>query len=111
MGVIGLNEGTFHNVMKFIEESDDEGISYGNTGKNLPDLNDKKENLSSSVEKSQVDGGFDSLSSVSYSPEPRRFSIDEALPVAQVQDAKTLSTEGSSKGKYIFPMNVIQKRM
>lgn len=108
--VIGLNEGTFHNVMKFIEESDDEGISYGNTGKNLPDLNDKKENLSSSVEKSQVDGGFDSLSSVSYSPEPTRFSLDEASPFPSCKTFTNLP-ECPTKARDLVPMNVIQKRI
>merc|ERR1712080_680349 len=60
---------------------------------------------------SQVDGGFDSLSSVSYSPEPRRFSLDEVLPVAGTKDAKTSNIECNSKGKYFVPMNVIQKRI
>jgi hypothetical protein len=76
--IIGLNEGTFHNVMKLIEESDEEDYVRNDMEKahsepTLSVMYNKKENLSSSVEKSQVDGGFDSLSSVSYSPEPSRF--------------------------------------
>merc|ERR1711997_783730 len=77
--LIGLNEGTFHNVMKLIEESEDEDCLKApekETQSGLAIMYDKKENLVTSVEQSQVDGGFDSLSSVSFSPEPSRLSVD-----------------------------------
>ena len=114
--IIGLNEGTFHNVMKFIDGSDEDEYDRSCEGKpsdpSLSLLYDKKENVATSVEKSQVDGGFDSLSSVSYSPDPRRFSLDEPLPFVSDKDTKEGKTdETRANSRQGLPMNVIQKRM
>ena len=114
--MIGLNEGTFHNVMKLIDATDEDGCDRSGEEKSSnPTLSlvyDKKENVATSVEKSQVDGGFDSLSSVSYSPDPRRFSLDEPLPFVPDKDTKEVKSDDCrSNSRQDSPMNVIQKRM
>ena len=102
-------------MMMRVVVDEDEGV-YPDKEENKVNLDlimyaKKDANLSSSVEKSQVDGGFDSLSSISQSPEPSRLSLDEPfLPLPARGDYNEM-TKTKIKGKEQSQLNVIQKRM